>query len=158
MPLTNAISLNRLMNQMQYTKRRVPQILLITEDVELGSRIGQMLEHSGYDVTHCRNADSLQQRADRPDQNGDAEHFDLVICEARLLDELAIGALQRLCLQRQPPLLLLRQANDKAIATLAARLRAIAVCAKFDVSSQLALVRQIAPITRPNGRPRQDPS
>ncbi|HUS40112.1 MAG: hypothetical protein WBF93_07320 [Pirellulales bacterium] len=96
--------------------------------------------------------------AARQDQNGDAEHFDLVIYEARLQDEQAIGALQRLCLQRQPPLLLLRQASDKAIAALAARLRAIAVCAKFDISSQLALVRQIAPITRPNGRPRQAPS
>ncbi|MDH3717159.1 MAG: hypothetical protein OES79_03465, partial [Planctomycetota bacterium] len=130
-----------------------PQILLVTADVELRWSISQLLEHSGYDVTHCRSPSSLLDEFAFRESPADVARFDLLMCDERLLDETVLAALQRLGQwQLRPPLVLLSQDGEHVVADVSVRLRASAACARFDLEGQLATVRQIAPL---NGSLRQ---
>ncbi|NIP85192.1 MAG: hypothetical protein GTO03_06390 [Planctomycetales bacterium] len=129
-----------------------PRILLATADVELRSSIHQLLRYSGYDVSVCRSASALMDRFGQRATAGGIDRFELLICDARLLDFPAVAALQQLRRRRQPPLVLLSPDDRRSIPDMSDRLRASQVCGRFDLMGQLAMVRRLVPLHTAAGR------
>lgn len=141
---------------MRATHRISPprRILLAAGDVEMRSWFARTLSHSGYDVgVFGGSTKSLESLATMTRE--ELARFELMICQAELLDEAGSQVLAQLQEQSWlPPLMLLRRLAGLADADLVRRLSVSAtIDSTFDAAKQLAFVRSILPVARPSWLP-----
>lgn len=128
-------------------KKSIGRILLAEEDHEIRALWRTVLDRSGYDVVPCGSFADLRQTIDSLSVRGLRSAIDLVVCDARLLNDDLQGTISRLqSVSQFPTLVIIAAYRGKQ---LLAQMKQLNIKAVFDqpfqIQQQLAVVRTLVP-------------
>lgn len=125
-----------------------PRILLAAVDHELSSMLARVLKLAGYDVAAISNRDQVGELLAEESLADHIQAYDLLICEAQLLDDMATRSIETAQKQgRCPPLILITAFADDGDLQRVQRLKTEAHFERaFETFEQLMTIRRVVPL------------
>ncbi len=127
-------------------------ILLAEDDLEKRKMLAWSLQEEGFDVTECKDGNSLMKRIGFRNILGEVKTFDLIISDIRMPGVTGMQVLERAKEYEDfPPMILITAFGDEVTHARAEKLGVAVVIDKpFDIDDLLATIYQIIPFKRPS--------
>jgi len=134
------------------------RVLLADDDYEMRRLLAWSLNKLGYQVTECKDGNSLMKKIGFSLPYEGVQHFDLIISDIRMPGSTGLQVLESASdFEELPPMILITAFPDDETRKKARRLGAVAVVEKpFEVEALVDEVRRILPPGLAGKRPPQD--
>ncbi|RLC05838.1 MAG: hypothetical protein DRH34_01650 [Deltaproteobacteria bacterium] len=123
------------------------RVLLAEDDLEMRKMLAWSLREEGFDVTECKDGNSLMKRLGFLDTLGETETFDLIISDIRMPGVTGTQVLEAIKdYEDFPPMILITAFGDEVTHIRAKKLGAVVVIDKpFDIDDLFTTIAQVIP-------------